>query len=78
MGKCLARQNICFKCGKLGHYTRECITKKSMAPGRSGKQRMLTIAQVFSLTLVDATISNDVVTETFPSYMTNLTLIRFA
>lgn len=77
--KMLSRaQGLYFKCEKSGHFARDCPMEKPMAPGRSKKQRAMTTTQVLSLTLVDATASNDVVIGTFTSCMNKHTHIRIA
>ncbi|XP_041026909.1 uncharacterized protein LOC121267102 [Juglans microcarpa x Juglans regia] len=61
LGKCMFGQNVCFKCGKPNHLAWDCPIKRPGELGRSRGQKMIATARVYSLTLIDAEASNDVV-----------------
>lgn len=62
--KCLAGQNLCFKCGKSNHFVHDCLMKKPMALGRSKVQQATATTLVFSLTPDYATTLNDAIINT--------------
>ncbi|XP_040999715.1 uncharacterized protein LOC121245871 [Juglans microcarpa x Juglans regia] len=78
-GECRKGSGLCFRCGKSGHYIRECPMQlgsnkatlltlppppKYEVPARGSNQRPTTPARVFALTPGEVEGRNDVITET--------------
>ncbi|XP_075670018.1 uncharacterized protein LOC142639764 [Castanea sativa] len=65
-GECRAANNTCFRCGKPGHFIRDCPnnSNKGNSTVGSGQKRPMVQGRVFSLTEQDALAAPDVVSGT--------------
>ena len=67
---CLFGQNICYRCGKLGHYAKYCNTGK---PLNNPMPRIQTKGRVFTLSGEEATQSLNMIKGTY--FLKNTLLI---
>ncbi|GLT53839.1 hypothetical protein SLA2020_270810 [Shorea laevis] len=63
---CRAGSGTCFKCGKFGHFSKEC-TAKGAAPTQGNKQKPLVPAQMYAFRSEGLVEGSEVVTDTIPT-----------